>query len=441
MEPQPVDVLDERAELVVPLGGEPRRISPGGTSPELDHWLTENGHETYVFVLEANLGKAAKVREKLPKAFAKGPAGEQRLRAELQVPGQPKVTGWFLPGAPRQRGRELAKALKTRSFLWARVGSALEVHDVKSLEDEFYELDDGNWNQLVKDGNRDLARSLVEVAERPQTLVEVMGGKAVHLWVYLLTLALIAVGGGLWLSSSSAEPRAEREVVEVEVGDAAEGADVAEDGEDRDRSDLNDKWGPVSVARRLLHPALLPALLIGWCLSRRRDRHRATRERTAEESEQAWRGFAPELSAAWLLALVGVLVISFARASATGGPTLDLAEDTGQWIIVCLWLLPAVAYAKDFGDLIGRMFSDFFGAVFAIFGLKLFLKLASWFNDLIWYFLKGVLPEAPDWLKFTFELVTTLGAEGLLLYLMFGYVWTLQRQRFLRWGSGEDETE
>ena len=431
MHPLPVDVLDERAELVVPVGGEPRHVSPGSTNPELDHWLTENGYETYVFVLEADLGKEARVREKLPKAFEKGPAGEQRMRAELQVPGQPKITGWLVPGVSRQRGRELAKALKTRSFLWARVGSPLEVHDSKSLEDDFYELDDGRWNQLVKDGNRDLVRSLVEVADRPQTLVDVMGGKLVHLWMYLIALAAIAVGGGLWLSSTTPEPRAEQEVVEVEDG--------AEDGADKDRSGSSDKYAPVSVARRILHPALLPALLIGWCLSTRRGRHRASRERTAEESERAWRGFAPELSAAWLLAIVGVLVVSFARAFATGGPTLDLAENIGQWIIVCLWLLPAVAYAKDFGDLIGRMFSDFFGAVFAIFGLKLFLALAGWLNELIWYFLKGVLPEAPDWLKFTFELVTTLGAEGLLLYLMFGYVWSLQRQRFLRWGSGEEE--
>ena len=437
MEPQPVDVIDERAELVVQLGGEPRRVSPEGTSPELDQWLTENGHETYVFVLGTELGKQPKVREKLPKVFEKGPEGEQRLPGDLHVPGQPTISGWFFPGVDRKRGRKLAKALKTSSFLWARVGAPLEVHDVKSLEDDFYELDDGNWSRLVKDGNRDLAHSLVEVADRPQTLVEVMGGKVVHLWMYLIALVAIAVGGGLWLSSSMPEPGPEQEVVEVEAEDGAEDGD--EDGDDGDKSDFNDKYAPGSVARRILHPALLPALLIGWCLSRRRDRHRASRERTAEESEQAWRGFAPELSAAWLLAIVGVLVISFARAAATGGPTLDLAEDIGQWIIVCLWLLPAVAYANDFGDLIGRMFSDFFGAVFAIFGLKLFLKLASWANDLIWYFIKGMLPEAPDWLKFTFELVTTLGAEGLLLYLMFGYVWSLQRQRFLRWGSGEEE--
>ena len=152
-----------------------------------------------------------------------------------------------------------------------------------------------------------------------------------------------------------------------------------------------------------------------------------------------WSRLTGWFAGAWLLTGAGVATLVATRAVATGGVTLDAAEDLGSGLVIGLWLLPAVAWARDGSDVFERLFSAFFTAVFAIFGLKLFLRFGGWVNDMLWGLVSGFVPDVPAILVRIGDVIATLGAEGLFLYLMLGYTWSMHRQQFDRWSSGEED--
>ena len=436
------EVIEANSQLVLEVGGREVRARPGERGLELEAWLSSGGHETFVFVLEREAGKKVRIRERLPRRFEKEAGDDERHAGEVRLPDGESLRGWLFPGGTRKRGRALAGGLKTQTFLWARVGDPIEVHSASDPEDSFFEL--GSSEALVSrtNGYRDMARSFMDLADRPTAFVDVVGGRIGHLYLHFLAMVALAIGGGLWLSTLMPEDQGP-------LAGAGEGVELAPGADleapvpgvvsrgDPETAPGEDDDGHLGVARRVVNPGLLPALLVGWCLWRRRSSHLAGEERTAAETESAWRLFAPELAAAWLLAGMGVILIAGVRAQVLGSPGLELAEDVGHGLVICLWLLPAIVCARDVEDLFGGVVSGLVSAFVAIFCLNLFLSFTGILNRQFLALAAKFLPELPAWVSRLFHVGSSLVAEAVFLYMALGVIWTQQRTRFQRWGSSE----
>lgn len=436
------EVIDANSQLVLEVGGHEVRARPGDRGLELEAWLTSEGHESFVFVLERDAGKKARKRERLPRRFEKEAGNDDRHAGEVRLPDGQRLRGWLFPGATRKRGRALAGGLKTRTFLWARVGHSIEVHSATDPEDGFFELGTPEASVSRRSGYRDMARSFMDLADRPTAFVDVVGGRIGYLYLHFVAMIVVAVSGGLWLSSLMPEGHGtlagagEGLELALETGPEAHESGVTSEGESETAPGEGDD-GDLRLARWVFSPGFLPALLVGWCLWRRRSSFLAGKERTAAETERAWRLFAPELAAAWILAGMGVILIATVRAQVLGIPGLDLAEDVGRGLVICLWLLPAIVCARALDDLFGGVISGLVSAAVAIFCLNLFLSLTGIVNGQLLAMAAKFLPELPAWASRLFHVGSSLLAEAVFLYMAIGVIWTQQCTRFQRWGSSE----
>ena len=444
METHEIDQLYAEVELSLPHEGGEIRLRPGQASAELEGWLGERGVESLVFLPLQPLGedlppkKARRRREKLERAIGDDEALPGELLSEAR--GDP-TAGLFLPGLKRGRAREIAAAAGLPRFYWCRVGTPLEMHRTALPDGESIFEGDESFSSATRHGLLDLAHTLGDLVGDPRPLLTLAGGRARGLAAIFLTLVVLGFAAHA-VSSTAPRPAAE-EVTGADVEDVRGDSDGAPAPGVGDREADDDAWAP-RLLRTLLHPVFLPAILIGLCLRSRRRRSRGGgRELTAAETEAAWRGAAPEVLGAWLLAALGVGLLELARSSAQGGlDVVDLVEDVGRGIVICLWILPALGYARNGEDVVGKAFTALVGALIAIFGLKLSLAFAGFGTRILWAVLGSILPFAlPEMLVEIGDAVAAVAFQVIFLGLMLGFTWTRERELYGMWASDELPSE
>lgn len=426
MTPEETDRLYHEAELVLrvePAPGEQReiRLLPGVASAELDRWIGERRAGSAVFLPAAKRGaRPAKVARRLVKlrsALAEHATVPGVLT--LEDGGEP-TPGLFAAGMQRARAREVARKLGLERFYWARAGEALEVERATGLAGGDLFEGDGSVLESARDGLQDLARSLRALALSPRPLAALTGGGLRGVAVVALVLVALGAASYGWADRAPAPPPEAGARWEEWKGDF--------------------QWTTIRLS---LGPAFLVAVLLGLRLRALRGPAIAPagdrpRERTRAETRSAWAAAAPDVAAVWVLAAAGVALLELSRSAARGLDAVELVGDAGKGLVVCLWLLPAVALSTNVGEAWERGFSALFGALFAILGLRLTLAFAGMGTKILWTILGSVLPFAlPELVVRVGNAVADLAAQVVFLALMLGFTWARERERHGLLASGE----
>jgi hypothetical protein len=185
----------------------------------------------------------------------------------------------------------------------------------------------------------------------------------------------------------------------------------------------------------VLHPALLPAIVLGLYLRQNvafeTDRRLRAQAETRQKALALWEDAAPQIVAVYAVATLAVALLATARLNGVEGGTLaDSVDDASTGLIVCVWILAPLAHARAPGLVPGLAIEAAIGAIVSLMIMHLTLMIASMGTGIVVGILVSLLPlpeaSAPA-LSLPFTVAAALG----FLALMLGYTFAVERDRFL----------
>jgi len=478
---QPYDEASEEdvseARLVLEHEGRTLELREDYGSAPFDELLVRLGAETWVFVPFVEPGdkppkekRVAKHRKRLAQELD----NETALEGALVRSGHEPVPGVFVFDLARLRARELGSSFSLETFYWGARGCVVEAHPVAVLRDED---EDDSMAQSARSGIAEFTAALRAFVRPP---IQWGWGPAAPRSLVKLTLALLVVGlsahaweasrdvpsafdpasltvgpdpdgdidggGALDQSSSSADSEVTAEssgrpVEEVSPNASDDDDDGGDDeDDDDDRRSLLDK-----LVGWILHPMIVPALICGIWLRRRLPelgQGGPARELTQAESEYAWRRFAPYLAGLWMFAGAAVLLVTSARFWNGSHDVVKFIEGSTRSLIICVWVLAPLGYARTFADGVGEAFSAALSIFIALIMMEIMLMVAGLGNRVIWSIITMLIPfEFPAIVRDIVGGALDAGAAIGFIVLMTGYCWHKQHERFKLWASNEYVSE
>ena len=192
-------------------------------------------------------------------------------------------------------------------------------------------------------------------------------------------------------------------------------------------------------------PAVLPVVLVGLHL-----RHRIAaligpndRELTRAESSEAWSRVVPDVALGWVAAAVAIAFqVAGSLLERDAFRLVALVDETSTALFITLWALPAIAYARNKGEVVGSLVQAMIWLFVSLLILTISLKFAGIATDVLFGVLGAILPvEIPDQVVDVGRAVASIGAELSFAAWMLGYTWAKSRRWFELWASDEFPSE
>jgi len=380
-------------------------LSPDETCPGMEALLSVHGATTWVFLPLIAPDRKRPREKKIARRVRKVDrwlTESKRLDGILRLGTGGELHGVLVFDLPRRRAREVARKLGLRFFYWGARETQVELHPVLILDQD--PVPGQKLFGTARAGLREFLGSTLELADGP--LAQHVTRARVQQLVFL----------GLAACAAAAAVHSAAHGLEVKLPLAA------------------------AALRLLVHPALLPAIALGIALQRILPAVAPPgREPTQKQMQDSWQRLRSGLAGTWIVAMCAVLLLALPR-FAIGGveSAAQLVEDLVWWLLLCLWLMPAIATVRGIDHATDRIVE----ALVMPFILWLMLKLApifAGFGTRMLVLLIGalVVTALPEWLERATGWLTALTAEVVLFATALGITWVRQRERVVLWASGE----
>lgn len=386
------DNKDQVSELTLLLGGGEVIIRVDGAEPAFDAWLQQHDVDTALFLPAHNPGRwtwrswskrrANKLRRIVNDTRAE--PGVQRLVGKCRP-----VPGVFVPGLARSSAREIMRRLNVRTFFWMRAGQGFEAHATQA-----FGIDDAFGPHALRhaqDGRRDLGGALLKNWRDPSIMRSFTLGSSWALMAFLCATA----GTSYALSL------------------------------------VTGAWVPWALVA-------LPAGAIGLRSRRLQSDDRShAGELSAAEVDARWEAVAPHRAAAWVVALLAVVVSLSVQAIELGGDRPSVfADSLVNDLVWSAWIIQAVSFSDRVSDIPRRVFASVINATLSIFAMRITLWCATVTMRLSWSWLAASeIFTATDSVRDAVDAVIRLTTNASLLVLALGFAWTHERALFARWIS------
>jgi hypothetical protein len=114
----------------------------------------------------------------------------------------------------------------------------------------------------------------------------------------------------------------------------------------------------------------------------------------------------------------------------------DLADDFTTYLLITLWVMTSLTYARDFSTGLAAAIEAAVTVFVSVIAIKISLAFAGMGTRILWSILGGFVPFGiPDWIRQPVNALIETGAALGLLVLFLGYTWTKAREHFGRWAT------